>query len=433
MTTGLIIINPSISYSKGKNKCERLFIKNEKTVEKQTKEPLENEPQLTQVKAKSTLSKILRSNAPFFWAFFKKIDIALNDGSTQIKDVPKKFIKKLTSFLGIVMGDAHLGNIHVVPSSKNRNRLETKNIDGDDAGFGKLIYDFVHLVASIKSINKEVDLDLLINSYLKGLSGEVVEPPKFIQKLLKLKPEEFEKMREEKVAKKVVNDKFKLSEDLHAFNEKVVNNSRENINRIIIDVLQFSYKDCEILDLALLPVTSGGSANTNTGTASNSGTTRIWVLVKIENKNHIFEIKPMPEPGVNHFMEQPFKRLEIWQKAREFFDYADSDLAPLDIGGNPYYFREKKVTLFDVPYDQLEPKDLKRLKDLSEWGAYHLGQWHAKNEVGQEYSNFVNDKDHYEPLKRFVQFSRDKLFDEFQIELDKKIADAKEKKTSFNH
>lgn len=421
MITGLIIINPSISYSKGKDKCDRLFIKNEKA-------EVENEPQLTQVKAKSTLSKILRSNAPFFWAFFKKLDKALNDEQKEIPGVKKKFIKKLTSFIGLVMGDAHLGNIHVVPGSRNRDQLEVKNIDLDDAGLGKLIYDFVHLVASVKSISKEVDLDLLINSYLKGLSGKVVEPPKFIQKLLKLKPDEFEKMREEKVAKKVENDKFKLSEDLLEFNEKEVRESRDKIETLITDVLNLSYKNFEILDLALLPIESGGSANANNGTASESGTIRLWVLVKIENKNHIFEIKPLPEPGVNHFMKQLFERLEGWQEAREFFDYADSDLAPLDIGGNPYYFREKKVTLFDVPYDQLEPKDLKRLKDLSEWGAYHLGQWHAKNDVGQDYSDFVNKKEHYDPLKGFVQFSRDELFDAFQKEIEFKKAEAKKKK-----
>lgn len=400
-------------YSNAQNTCQNLFLDDILNSKSQS----QNVPTIHFEGTNHSLSKTLRSNAPFFWNFFKKMNESLNNGTIKIKGVSQKFINKISSFTGIIVGDAHLGNIHLLPHLfKKFKEMLVKNIDLDDGGIGNYIYDFIHLALSIKSISKEVDLDSIIEGYLKGLKGDEIEPPKFIQKFLEMSNKDYEILREEHVNKKVNNDQFIKSDELKDFDNNELKLSKTNVIRQITFALKLSYpKDFEILDLALLPVTSGGSAHTGSGDAISLGTTRIWALIKIEGKNHIFELKPQSnEPAVSQMMDQNYSREMLWEKLREFFGYINSDLALLELNQQIYYLREKKVTLFDVPYTLKSKKDLKRLKELSYWGAYHLGRWHRQNENGKEYSDFLNKSKNYDPFKKFVQFSRDKFFKEIE-------------------
>jgi hypothetical protein len=55
-----------------------------------------------------------------------------------------------------------------------------------------------------------------------------------------------------------------------------------------------------------------------------------------------------------------------------------------------FIIREKKITLFDVPYDPKSKEDEKYLEDLAEWGSYNLGKWHAGQANSQAYTQAVN-------------------------------------------
>lgn len=321
--------------------------------------------ELQQVKDSKNLSQLLRSNAPHFWTWAKQRMNSLNSLERQ-----------LVSFSGIIMGDSHLGNMHPTLDPET-GRMIWKNIDLDDSGVGSFAYDFLHFVLSVKVINKDLKIRDQLDAYKKGLNGENFEPPKSIRKLLDISAKEYEEMRSAYVTRKTETGKIKLKKgEVIKFDSKTAGITREDLEKIIKQNLG---EKIEVLDLALLPKDRGGSA----------GKRRIWALLNIEGKQHIFEIKELDHSGLEYFDNQ----LEIednFIQNRNYFGYKEKDLPIVQFDNANFIIREKKITLFDVPYDPKTKEDEKFLEDLAAWGSYNLGKWHAGQANSQAYTQAVN-------------------------------------------
>lgn len=367
------------------NKCDGLFISSEKN--EVTKDEDITLPTLEQVEKSKSLSQLIRSNAYHFWRWAK---MKSNEFQGSVKK-KTEFIKKLISFEGIVMGDAHLGNIHKI-FDYIKGKLKWKNIDLDDAGKGSYLFDFVHLVLSVKVVGSHnISTTDMVKAYTLGLKGKDMKVPDSIKEFTGLSSQEFEAKRAAYVKKKITEDgKFKLSKELIEFDPKLIGaKSRTEVESVLKDNLGDSII---ILDLALVVQERGGGtvSGENPLAEGEVANKRIWALLEIEGKKHIYEIKENGEPGLNGYQKQE-NAIDNFNHSRDFFGYSDKELFLVKIGDTIYYVREKKITLFDVPYDQKNKKEIKFLRDLGNWGAYQLGLMHRENPNAAEYTELVTD------------------------------------------
>lgn len=368
------------------SKCQDLFLLKYNEVE------VKNEsivlPTLEQVEKSKNLSQLARSNAYHFWRWAK---IMVNNLPSFGKN-KTELIKGMTSFEGIVMGDAHLGNIHKV-FDYVKGKLKWKNIDLDDAGRGSYFFDFLHLVLTVKVVGaNNIKTEDMIKAYHAGLNGNDMKVPDSIKEFTGLSLKKFEKKRKEYVEKKTTEDgKFKLSSELIEFDAALIKaKGREEVESILKEHLGGSIK---VLDLALVVQERGGGSVRNVQTPLGEevvSNKRIWALLEIEGQRHIYEIKEKGESGLNGYQKQE-SIVENFNHSRDFFGYSEKELFLVQIGETIYYVREKKITLFDVPYDQKNNKEVQFLHDLGFWGAYQLGLLHRGNANGVEYAEFIKE------------------------------------------
>jgi hypothetical protein len=325
--------------------------------------------ELQQVSQSKNLSQLLRSNSSHFWNWAKTV-----------RANSQSFAKSLIDFNGIIMGDSHLGNMHPTLDTRLK-KLIWKNVDLDDAGTGSYAFDFLHFVLSVKVVSKEIHVSDMVDAYKDGLTSKEFKPKKTVQKLTAITAKEYEKMRQEYVERKTNNGKIKLKPDeIIAFNAETAGITRQHLQTIIKK--QFGDKT-ETLDLAMIPKSRGGSA----------GLRRIWALLLIDGKQHIFEIKELGTSGLENYDIQDALTINF-AKTRTYFDYTEKELGLVEFGGGSFVIREKKITLFDVPYKLESKEDEKFLEALGDWGAYLLGQWHSGQSNSQTYTTTImNNQD----------------------------------------
>lgn len=322
--------------------------------------------ELQQVSHSKNLSQLLRSNAPHFWSWAKSI-----------KAKSDHFAKTIIGFNGIIMGDSHLGNMHPTMDTRLK-KLIWKNVDLDDAGVGSYAFDFLHFVLSVKVVNKDIHVRDMVDSYIAGLNGKDFKPAKSIRKLTKLSNDEYEEIRIEYVKRKTKDGKIKLKPDeIVAFDAEKAGTTRDQLQKII----KSNFGEAtEILDLAMILKLRGGSV----------GMRRIWALLLIDSKQHIYEIKELGESGLENYDGQEPLELNFAQN-RTYFGYTEKELPLVDFGNSHFIIREKKLTLFDVPSKFEDKEDEAFLEDLGNWGSYLLGQWHSGQTNSQAYAVAINN------------------------------------------
>lgn len=328
---------------------------------------------LTQINESKNLSQLLRSNAPHYWNWAK----------AKIKNFSEEE-KKIADFSGIVMGDAHLGNFHLVPNEQFT-RLVAKNIDLDDAGIGSYIIDFAHLVTSVKVIDVEGDhfdglISKMTKAYIMGLKGDV-KPTGYINHIQKNYEKknlrEYEEKRLGSLNKKINGSSLLKEGEIQQLKLSSLGNITED------EFKDFIAKEIgvnvEILDVASVGKSRGGSAEMN----------RFMVLAKIDGKSRIYDIKELSSPAVVS-LESSDQVIENFKKSRAFFNYSENELPVFKLNDKPYFLREKKVTLFNMRYEIKDNNDARIDRHLAIWGANLLGKWHAQNENANDYKKTIS-------------------------------------------
>ena len=95
-------------------------------------------PVFNQVDNSSSLSQLVRSNAPAFWSHMKNgADLAP--------------MKRFLRFEGTIAGDPHLGNFAPVPLTTidGRRAMKFVNVDFDDAGQGPFALDYIRYLIAV--------------------------------------------------------------------------------------------------------------------------------------------------------------------------------------------------------------------------------------------------------------------------------------------
>jgi hypothetical protein len=203
-----------------------------------------------------------------------------------------------------------------------------------------------------------------------------MNPPKKIKHLLEMSVSDYDDMASEYVRKDSTEHGFKLKDGaIQAYNASI---GRATIESVFTNEI--------VIDLAIRPRARGGSAND----------LRIWVLV--EDRTHlrrIMELKQYDQPATAYYQSQP--SIQCWlREVRQVF-WPGLDGSAYDLvnfaGGGWYWIREKRVSLFDVPYSSEKNKDIDFLVDLAAYDAYQLGLVHGRQNESTAYCEAI-DRDH---------------------------------------
>ena len=317
----------------------------------------------TQLQAsEQTLSQFIRSNAVHYWSYVKN-----SLGPNKLENYLK--------YDGIVTGDPHPGNFSValVKTAAGRRDMQFVNIDLDDAGRGPLVLDFVRLVIAIESIGKPIKKRDLEEAYVNGLNKRRMAPPEDVRKLLAMSVSDYEKLVDKYVDDKTTQQGFKFKPG------KIEPYTNTKISRATISQL---FPHDRVVDLALRPGERGGSASA----------LRIWVLVEDRSKRRrIIELKQYQSPGIASYQRQP--PIEQWiaevnAAIRPGLDPSTYDLIQVP-GAGPFWIREKKAPLIDIPYSSDDEKKVTFLRELSLYDANFLGLIHGRQSQGVDYRNAI--------------------------------------------
>lgn len=341
-----------------------------------------------QVDASRDLSQLIRSNTHQYWAYMKhRADI----GSLQ----------PYLPFEGVLAGDPHLGNFSVLPLRRvgGTRRMRFVDVDFDDAGRGPFVLDIVRYLIAAKSISREIKKRPLERSYLAGIAGKKLAPPKSVRALLDMPVSDYD-------ARAVHYTKKKSSKRGFIFKAGKIEPYDARIARATIERL---FAGRQVIDLALRPVNRGGSI----------GQLRIWVLVEDRKSRRIMELKQYGESAVAKYQAQP--AVDEWlNEVRGTFwpglDGSAYDLVDLS-GAGLFWLREKHVSLIDVPYSSQKDRNIAFLNDLAAYDANVLGLAHGRQAQGGPYRALVEKDpeafhDAVKPVVRaYLALAREKFRD----------------------
>lgn len=103
----------------------------------------------------------------------------------EIEKLPTSLQKK-----GFVVGDFHFNNVGIY-YNYIQNTSELIINDFDDAGYNYLIIDILKYISFLKKVDKKIDVNAIIGSYIQGLSNVRMPPPLEINKILTQQQYEF--------------------------------------------------------------------------------------------------------------------------------------------------------------------------------------------------------------------------------------------------
>lgn len=306
-------------------------------------------PEFHQVSDSKNLSQLIRSNAPEYWAYMRK-------------HADLQPVKPYLSFEGAVAGDPHLGNFGPIPVMTNQRTREMRfvNIDFDDAGRAPFVLDFIRYVAAIKAQCKQMKSEVLQESYLLGLAGKAISPPKQVQDLLDMKVSDYDAQAGHYCAKHCVDQGFK-------FKPGEIEHYDGEIRSGDIDKL---FPGEQVLGVAKRVESRGGS----------SDDIRLWILVGgPHSRQRIMELKQYAKPGTASYQDQPPVRewlSEIRQAFWPGLTGADYDLVTI-AGSGLFWIREKRVSLIDIPYSSEKKHEVDFVMGLAAYDANLLGLAHG--------------------------------------------------------
>jgi hypothetical protein len=316
-----------------------------------------------QIDHSKNLSQLIRSNTPHYWNYLKNW--------TDLHG-----LQRYLPFEGMLAGDPHLGNFGVLPlnsvNGHGPRQMKFVSIDFDDAGRGPFVLDFIRYVIAVKSISSDVHKHPLEAAYRTGLAGKEMTPPKKIKHLLETTVSDYDDMARTHTEKDSSDHGFKLKDgEIEIYKAPIARSTIASL-----------FTNETVIDLAIRPRARGGSASD----------LRIWVLV--EDGSHlrrIMELKQYDKPATSYYQAQP--PIPNWlSEIREVFwpglDGSAYDLVNL-AGGGWYWIREKRVSLFDVPYSSEKNKEVDFLLDLAAYDAYQLGLAHGRQSQSAAYRTII--------------------------------------------
>jgi hypothetical protein len=317
--------------------------------------------QFDQVEISKNLSQLIRSNTPHYWTYMRHRADLSN-------------LKHYLSFDGMLAGDPHTGNFAVLPvkSVGGSTQMKFVNVDFDDAGRGPFVLDIVRYLVAEKSIGKQIKKRPLEKSYLAGLAGRELEPPKEVRDLLAMSVSDYDDMVANYAKKKSSEHGFVLKTgEIEAYNAKIARSTIEGL-----------FATERVIDLAIRPEKRGGSVDE----------LRIWVLAEDNNsRRRIVELKQYGKPATANYQTQPPVHEWLNEVRRTFWPGLDGsayDLIEL-AGGGLFWIREKHVSLIDLPYSSKKSSDIAFLDALAIYDANVLGLAHGRQAQAAPYRAVV--------------------------------------------
>jgi hypothetical protein len=230
--------------------------------------------QFDQVEVSKNLSQLIRSNTPHYWTYMKhRADLSS--------------LKQYLPFEGIVGGDPHMGNFTVLPLKQvgGSRQMRYVDIDFDDAGRGPFVLDIIRYLIASKSIGGQIKKRPLEISYLAGIAGKELDPPKEVRSLLAMPVSDYDDM---------VTRYFEKNSSKHGFVFRKGKIERYNA-KIARSTIERLFTAAKVIDLAIRPVERGGSVDQ----------LRIWVLVEHQKSRRIVELKQYSKPAIANYQAQP--------------------------------------------------------------------------------------------------------------------------------
>jgi uncharacterized protein DUF2252 len=316
--------------------------------------------QFDQRKVSKDLSQLIRSNTPHYWTYMKhRADLSR--------------LKQYLPFEGVLAGDPHLGNFGVLPIKQvgGSRQMRFVDIDFDDAGRGPFVLDIIRYLIASKSIGGQIKKRPLEKSYLAGIAGKELDPPKEVRSLLAMPVSHYDDMVAQYVAKKSSKHGFVFETGkIEPYNAKI---ARSTIERL--------FPAAKVIDLAIRREERGGSIDQ----------LRIWVLVEDQKSRRIVELKQYSEPAIANYQIQPPVREWLDAVRRTFWPGLDGSAYDLvDIpGAGLFWIRDKHVSLIDVPYSSEKRSDVAFLDALASYDANLLGLAHGRQAEATPYRAIV--------------------------------------------
>jgi len=305
---------------------------------------------------RESVSKLVRSNTGEFWTHMKRrADLSS--------------LEPYLPFEGVLAGDPHLGNFSVMPVKAvgGARKMRFVDIDFDDAGRGPFVLDFVRYLIASKSIRKQIKKRPLEKSYLAGLAGKALKPPKSVRDLLAMPVSQYDEMAAQYAEHHSSTSGFILKKNgIEPYKGKI---ARSTIERL--------FAGETIIDVARRPEVSGGS----------EGQLRIWILISDGQSRRIMELKQYAKPTIAGYRPQPPVPQWLKEVRRAFWPGLDGsayDLVKIP-GAGLFWRREKHVSLIDVPYSSGKGRNIAFVEALAAYDANVLGLAHGRQPQARRY------------------------------------------------
>jgi hypothetical protein len=311
-------------------------------------------------------------------------------------------LKQYLPFEGILAGDPHMGNFTVLPLKQvgGSRQMRFVDVDFDDAGRGPFVLDMVRYLIASKSIGAQIKKRPLEKSYLAGIAGKELVPPKEVQSLLVMPVSEYDDKVAQYAKKNSSKHGFVFKKgEIEPYNAKIARSTIEHL-----------FPTAKVIDLAIRREERAGSVDQ----------LRIWVVVEDQKFRRIVELKQYGEPAIANYQTQP--PVHEWLDAvrRTFWPGLDGsayDLVELP-GAGLFWIREKHVSLIDVPYSSKKNSDLAFLDALASYDANVLGLAHGRQAEAAPYRAIAEkDADAFhnatEPVaKAYLKLAREEFHSE---------------------
>ena len=325
--------------------------------------------------ASETLSQKVRDNAPFYWAE------ARSRHPLKWKELPEVLKSEVIS-----VGDLHSGNFSPV-YVPGKGVLYTL-FDVKDLGYAPALYDINRLVLNTVAVasrrrhlsaneRQEIARDIYV-SYRQGLVREdfaltaqhaldMPSPEKLQRKLLKKQDNKTDEDGLFGVDGESTRPLSYAAKELGLKEPEI----RPKLERELRTHLGWGHLRDAIVSIK----DRGGSRDQM----------RILVLFETQDGRILMkELKRVGESAVTTYQDQP-KLLDVQIAASRFLDYDIAAIFPqIQIGGNSFVLRDKKVETISVPYKQKAPTDFEHLLELARHHAQWVGTFHGRQLYAQE-------------------------------------------------
>ena len=180
-----------------------------------------------------------------------------------------------------------MGNFSVLPLKQvgGARKVRFVNVDFDDAGRGPFVLDIVRYLIASKSIRRQIKNRPLERSYLAGLAGKKLDPPKKVRALLAMPVSKYD-------AKAAAYAKKNSSKYGFVFR-------RERSSRTRQRSPARQSKACSRMRKS--SIWQSGTKSV----AEASMQLRIWVLVEDRKSRRIVELKQYGKPAIANYRAQP--------------------------------------------------------------------------------------------------------------------------------